>query len=662
MRVTDFFRAAFVAFLLSFALPAQVHSQAAVCAEVKIEIPQQLSMERQAFVARLGINNEVDLPISNFGVLLQFKDDQGNIVLASSDPQNTSAKFFFRLDETSNLSGGVSGAGTVAANTSAFVTWLIVPASGTGGTTPLGKAYLVGATISYSQGGANRTVNVVPDGIVVEPQPKLKLDYFLPDDVYGDDPFTPAPEAPVPFTLGMRIKNIGGGASRQTRVESAQPRIVQNIQGLLINFQILSSFIQNEATEPSLLLNFGEILPGRSKVGRWQMTTSLTGRFTEFVTSFTHDPSSGGALTSLIESVSPHTLVKDVLVNLPGRDGVRDFLARDIDTYRSYESDGVDTEVINRSTEAQIAPLADGKYRITLPNSILPSFARVLDPTNGSFVIETAARVGGANLPVENAWTSKTRLGSATTFTHYLNVYDPSGSGSYILTPRLLNQAKISGDVYRDRNANGVRDPNENGILNATVSLTGTTESGTAVSLNQQTNPDGGYIFSELSQGNYAVRVQALLALTDGVAIVGSAGGVANPGAITEITLDQNEVATGYRFAKLSTSVSPLADLAPEFEAINPSIATGATLDVTLRLRNYGPDDATGSTQITMPTGMVLVSANTTSGTFSAASGLWRTPACWQAATSRCNWSCGRTMRVHARCAPLFLVAWLIPT
>ena len=236
MRITVFVRAAFVALLLSFSSPAQVYAQAAVCAEVKIEIPQQLSMERQAFVARLGINNEVDLPISNFGVLLEFKDDQGNIVLASSDPQNTTAKFFFRLDESNNLTGGVSGAGTVAANTSAFVTWLIVPAAGTGGSTPLGKAYLVGATISYSQGGDNRTVNVVPDNIVVEPQPKLKLDYFLPDDVYGDDPFTPAPEAPVPFTLGMRIKNTGGGASRQTRVESAQPRIVQNIQGLLIDF------------------------------------------------------------------------------------------------------------------------------------------------------------------------------------------------------------------------------------------------------------------------------------------------------------------------------------------------------------------------------------------------------------------------------------------
>jgi uncharacterized repeat protein (TIGR01451 family) len=595
----------------------------AVCTEVKLEIPQQLSMERQAFIARLEIQNDVDLELTEISVTLEFTDALGNPVLASTSPQNSAALFFYRPDEQNNISGGLSGTGTVNGMTSALATWLIVPAAGTGGVSAAGKGYFIGATIRYRQGTEQRTVNVVPDSIVVEPQPKLKLDYFLPEDVFGDDPFTPEPEALVPFTLGVRVKNIGGGKSKRTTIESAQPRIIDNTQGLLVDFQILSGYVQNQERQPTLLLDFGEIDPQRSKMGRWQMTASLTGRFTDLETEFTHDPSAGGALTSLIESVSPHTLIKDVLVNLPGRDQVRDFLARDGDTYRSYESDSVDTEVLNRSDEAQIVFIGNGQYRITLPNSILPSYARVLDPTNGQFQIATAARVGGANLPAENVWSSKRRVGNAIAFTHYINVYDPSGSGSYILTPRLNNQAKIRGEVFRDLNRNGVRDGKEPGIFNAQVSLSGTSSQGGPVSATVHTTTTGAYLFPELLAGTYQVSVAALPGLSDGLAIVGSAGGTSAAGAITNIVLAENVDANGYQFAKLSSSDTPLAELDLRFESLSTSVATGQTVDLTLRLSNLGPDDATGSTQIVLPQGLTVFSATTSNGTYDAGARRW---------------------------------------
>jgi hypothetical protein len=57
-------------------LPTYLAAQ--VCAEVKIEIPQVVSIERQAFVAKLGIENGVADPITQFSVDLDFKDVAGN--------------------------------------------------------------------------------------------------------------------------------------------------------------------------------------------------------------------------------------------------------------------------------------------------------------------------------------------------------------------------------------------------------------------------------------------------------------------------------------------------------------------------------------------------------------------------------------------------------
>lgn len=72
------------------------HAQS-VCAEVKIEIPQAASLERQGFNAKLGIENGVAQPILQFDVDLEFKDAQGNVVEFTSDPNNTTAKFFLQL-------------------------------------------------------------------------------------------------------------------------------------------------------------------------------------------------------------------------------------------------------------------------------------------------------------------------------------------------------------------------------------------------------------------------------------------------------------------------------------------------------------------------------------------------------------------------------------
>jgi len=53
-----------------------------------------------------------------------------------------------------------------------------------------------------------QSVTVSPNYIFVQPQPQLTLDYFLPAQVYGQDPITLVVR-PFPFNLGVRITQFG---------------------------------------------------------------------------------------------------------------------------------------------------------------------------------------------------------------------------------------------------------------------------------------------------------------------------------------------------------------------------------------------------------------------------------------------------------------------
>ncbi len=609
--------------LLAFTAATGVNAQGAVCAEVKIEIPQSVSLERQAFNAKLGIDNGTDAELQQFGVNVEFMDDAGNAVIGSSDPNNTTAKFFLRLDDTPGIVGGVDGAGVIGARVQAQANWLIIPAAGTGGTTAAGRIYYVGATITYTQAGEAKTVSVVPDTITVEPQPLLELDYFLPTDVYADDPFTAIVEPSEPFTLGVRIKNVGGGAARHTRIESAQPSIVENQQGLVIGFNIEGSFVQNQPAQPTLLLDFGQIDASSSKVGRWLMTTTLLGRFSAFNAEYTHDDALGGALTSLIDSVTPHELVKDVRVDLNGRDAVRDFLALDIGTYRTYESEGTDIQVVDRSQGASLANQPDNRYLLTFTPSTLSTFARVPDASHGTLRVAGAIRVAdGSELPLENVWLSRSRQsgGSGTGFNYFLNLYDARGSGSYLIAFENAAQASVSGSVYRDLNSNGVREGNEPGIAACPVRLVGTV-AGDAIDTSVITNAMGDYSFTSLQSSTYSLTVGDMPGLENGMHATGSAGGSITPTGITDVAVPAGGTLGGYLFAKRSTSPTPHADSTVVLNTLTPSVTINEEATVRITIENRGPDVASGTLNFTVDSGLTVVSVSAGQGTIN--NGLW---------------------------------------
>jgi hypothetical protein len=405
-------------------------AQETVCARVKIEIKQELTLERQAFDAEMRINNTTDTGvIEEVAVEVKVTDENGTPIPISSDANDLNAKFYLRVSNMENIAT-LDGTGTVDPRTTSIINWLIIPSPGAAGNSPLGKKYLIGATLRYQYGGETHLLDVSPDVITVKPLPLLTLDYFLTEYVWADDPLTPEIEPVEPFTLGVRVQNTGMATAKGLKIDSAQPKIIENNQGLLINFVLTGSYVDDSPVQNTLLIDFGDIAASTSKMGRWNMETTLAGKFVEFSARFSHADELGGMLTSILQATNAHFLVRDVRVDLPGRDAVRDFLARDGDVLRVYESDAPDTLVTDRSGVASLV-IENGNYRLNFPATAGFAYVRLPDPFVGSKAIGRVLRSDAKELSPDNVWLSKTRNEQSKQWEHWINLFDVNTTGVY---------------------------------------------------------------------------------------------------------------------------------------------------------------------------------------------------------------------------------------
>jgi len=165
-----------------------------------------------------------------------------------------------------------------------------------------------------------------PVPITVYPDPQLHVKYFHQRDVFSDDPFTSLIEPSIPFSLAVMIQNTGHGAAKDVKITSAQPQIIDNQKGLLINFTIIGTQVAGQNVTPSLTVDFGTINPGQIAIGQWLLTSTLQGLFTDYSATLEH---TGGPLDQqlpIIDEVSIHEMIH--LVEAPGafEDGKPDFL------------------------------------------------------------------------------------------------------------------------------------------------------------------------------------------------------------------------------------------------------------------------------------------------------------------------------------------------
>ena len=147
------------------------------------------------------------------------------------------------------------------------------------------------------------------------------------------------------------------------------------------------------------------------------METTLSGEFVEFKATVAHASELGGELTSIISGADTHFLVRDVRVDLPGRDDVRDFLARkrisesDVGPLMVNESSAPDSVVSDQSdVERGCARAGSGRvYGDGADHGRIPLYAKVADPTAGGQQIRQVVRRSDGKLLCRRTRGSKLR-------------------------------------------------------------------------------------------------------------------------------------------------------------------------------------------------------------------------------------------------------------
>ena len=106
--------------ILMVAVQLSCQQAMAACATVKIEISQEVTLERQAFDAHMRIKNDLEgLSLGNVNVDVVFTDGDGNTVTATSDANNTNALFFIKVDSMSGITD-VSSSGVISPSSDLF--------------------------------------------------------------------------------------------------------------------------------------------------------------------------------------------------------------------------------------------------------------------------------------------------------------------------------------------------------------------------------------------------------------------------------------------------------------------------------------------------------------------------------------------------------------
>ena len=378
-----------VAFILLLA-PTLVRAEEDACALVKIEIAQELTLERIAFDARLVITNNIaDQNLENVRVEVYIRnlpgDDKGDM-------------FFTRLSSLDGIDS-VDGTSAVLSSSTADIHWLIIPSTGAGGSDPAGTEYMVGATLTYTLNEVEETIAISPDTITVKPSPELYLDYFQPFRVLADNPFTPVVEAPVPYQLAVRVMNDGYGTAAKLHIDSAQPTITENTSGLLIDFQLLGTSVNDSTVDPSLTVDMGDVASKEAATAFWEMISTLSGKFEEFKVSFTHSSELGGELTSIIKETNAHYLIHRVKANLPGRDTLLDFLA---------DSTGDTDELPDYIYESEIPNDTGFRADSVSPVTVVYPVAPPERPTAGAPSVDLTVDLAGAGNPTGWIYTELT--------------------------------------------------------------------------------------------------------------------------------------------------------------------------------------------------------------------------------------------------------------
>ncbi len=403
-----------------------LEEEVGVCAVVRIRIEQELAITREAFLARLEIENMENTPLQQIFVEIMVTD----LVTGGE------ATHLFSIGNgtlSGSLTSSVGGTWSLASSATGAVEWLIIPYSEAA--PEADQVYNVGGSFSYLLDGENITVPFLPTPITVRPDPSLLVHYFWERYVVGDDPFTDVVEPAVPFTLGVAVKNAGYGTAYNLQISSAQPEIIDNERGLLVNFMIIGANIGSESASPSLTVVFGDLTPNTTAVARWFMISSLQGEFMRYSATFENMNPLGDPRLSILDDLQIHELIRNVDMYTSNEDdGILDFLVNDRDDFLAYPDGLYSSRTLQRynvsvgvvlSVQATSDNMAVSVVVRTSSNSTGWVYYRYEDMQD--MLNDTASSLNGTKsegnqtvtIPPQNSWITSDRDG-----TLYLHIVD----------------------------------------------------------------------------------------------------------------------------------------------------------------------------------------------------------------------------------------------
>jgi len=369
-----------------------------VCAQVTLQISQSAVLTLDAFNAMLQLNNSSGDVLTNVGVSLVIQNQLG---------QDVTGLFAVLPPAITGGLTAVDGTGIIPSSASGSAQWTLIPTVDAAPDAPTN--YLVSGSFTYVDRGEVVTVPLAPTAISVQPAPQLYLKYFLQHDVYGDDPYTGPIEPSIPFPLAVMAQNKGRGAAHNFQITSAQPTIVDNKKGLLINFNIIGAALNGQPADPSLTVDFGDIAAGQIGIGTWLMTSSLDGQFINYQATFQHVDPLGNLQLGGIEGVEIHQLAHMARAEGAWDDGLPDFLATDTPNVNNfpdtiYLSDGSTYPVSVLQAASPDAAAAANHLQVQLTGNYPAGFCYVVipDPGAGNFPLQSMLHNDGSPFLTNN--------------------------------------------------------------------------------------------------------------------------------------------------------------------------------------------------------------------------------------------------------------------
>lgn len=271
---------------------------------VILQLEQRFSLDREAFNAYLSLNNGLSEEITDVQISLVFMSGQSGEIIPTreqGDVITSTGVFTPVLPDNSIIPPADLIAGTPARWQKLYpVNFIIIPKTPTDiGMVPGGSSQLVNwtlvpdapglteqgffdvrAIIHYKVNGVDKELVTSQASISVSPQPRIMIDYYLPNYVLGGQT----------FDWLVVATNIGYGTARNFRVETPQPKIIKQSERYPTDFTLIG---------PSVL-SWGNVAPGEQVSGTWRILPSQPGSFVDWEATCKHQNFMGVELPQLV--------------------------------------------------------------------------------------------------------------------------------------------------------------------------------------------------------------------------------------------------------------------------------------------------------------------------------------------------------------------------